>query len=98
MNSKLIIGLFILLCAASSAFTAAHAQKKAKITPATQLWLQNYENLLFVPVRSAEQCEMLVKQAAMINSSNGNCFHNEKLVKSIECTKPLKRNAEPSCK
>ena len=97
MKTKIIISFFVALCAVFALSFSAHAQKKDKITPATHLWLQNYENLLFVPVRSAEQCAMLVKQAAMINSSQGNCFLNDKLVKSIECTKPLKRNAEPSC-
>ncbi len=97
MNTKLIIGLFILLCAASSVFSQAHAQKKDKITPATHLWLQNYENLLFVPVRSLQQCQMLVKQAALINSSQGHCYLNDNLIRKIECKKPLKRNAEPSC-
>jgi len=97
MNTKLIIGLFIFLCAASSGFTPAHAQKKAKTTPATHLWLQNYENLLFVPVRSAEQCELFTKQAAMINSSEGHCYLNDRLVKKIECTKPLKKSGQPSC-
>ena len=95
MFTKLIIGLFILLCAASSVFTPADA---AKITPATHLWLQNYENLLFVPVRSAEQCTTLTKQAAMINSSQGHCYLNDNLVKKIECTKPLKKSGTPSCK
>ncbi len=70
---------------------------KDKITPATHMWLQNYENLLFVPVRSLRQCEIMTKQAAMINSSEGHCYLNENLIKKIECTKPLKKSGQPSC-
>ncbi|MEM7651400.1 MAG: hypothetical protein AAF204_04885 [Pseudomonadota bacterium] len=97
MNIKLIIGLFILLCALSTGLSGAYAQKDDKMAPATHLWLQNFENLLFVPVRTVQQCENFVRQASNLNSSEGLCYLNNELVKRVECKKPLKRNGEPTC-
>ena len=97
MRANLIIGLFIILCALAFNFTSAQAQKKTKITPATHMWIQNYENLLFVYVRSLEECEMFTRQAAAINSTEGHCYSRDKLIKKIKCTKPVKRDATPSC-
>ena len=101
MKTYLIISFFAALCAVfvfSSVFSEANAQKKDTMQPATHLWLQNFENLLFVPVRSVEQCEKLVRQASNLNSSEGLCYLNDELVKRVECTKPLKKGATPSCK
>jgi len=94
MKPRLIIGFFITLCAVLFVFSEAKAEKP---TPATHLWVQNYENLLYVPARSLEHCKMLVKQAAMINSSQGLCYMNDKLIKRIECVKPVKKDGKPKC-
>ena len=102
MKLKIIIGAFIMMCAFSfqflNAIPEAHAQKRETTTAATHMWLQNYENLAFVPVTSLEQCETYTRQASNLNSSEGLCYFQEKLVKRIECTKPLKRGETPSCK
>ncbi|MCB1720494.1 MAG: hypothetical protein H6860_02410 [Rhodospirillales bacterium] len=95
MQLKIIIGLFLLSCALIYNFSPAQAQKKA--TPATHMWVQNYQNLLFVYVRSLEECEMFTRQAAAINSTEGHCYNGEKLLKKIHCTKPVKRDTTPSC-
>lgn len=95
MKTKIIISVFIALCAVFATLPT-HAQKN-KEQPATHMWLQNYENLLYIPVRSVEQCLIMAKQASNLNSSTALCYMNEKLLREIKCTKPLKKSAEPSC-
>ncbi|MCB9982713.1 MAG: hypothetical protein H6861_03425 [Rhodospirillales bacterium] len=96
MPAKIIIGFFILLCALFYNFSPAQAQKKST-TPATHMWVQNYQNLLFVYVRSLEECEMFTRQAAAINSTEGHCYNGERLLKKIHCTKPVKRDEAAKC-
>ncbi|HOO81493.1 MAG TPA: hypothetical protein PK513_03205 [Alphaproteobacteria bacterium] len=96
MQLKIIIGAFILLCALIYNFSPAQAQKK-NYTPATHMWVQNYQNLLFVRVNSLEECEMFTAQAAAINSTEGHCYNGERLLKKIHCTKPVKRDGTPNC-
>ncbi len=97
MKTKLIISFFIALCAFSSALPNAHAQKK-KETPATHMWVKTgLSTLVFVSVRSLEQCEMLTQQAARLNSAESACFNNREFLKEISCTKPVKRNQQANC-
>ena len=98
MKTHLIIGFFIALCAFSLDFSQAQAQKSEKIIPATHMWLQNREIMTFVPVRSLQQCEMLTRQAAELNSSESRCYNGERFLKEIECIKPVKRDSQPSCR
>jgi hypothetical protein len=99
MKSTLIISLFIATCAVFTFISPTHAQKKQDIIPATHMWLKTgQESMSFVPVRSQQQCEMMIRQAATLNSSEGSCFNAEKFLKSLSCTKPVKNDTTPKCK
>lgn len=97
MKTTLIISLFVALCAVF--VTLPTQAKKGDPVPATHMWLKTgQESMTFVPVRTLEQCEMLIMQAATLNSTEGSCFDGDDFLKNISCTKPLKNNSTPSCK
>lgn len=97
MPAKIIIGLFILSCALIYNFSPAQAQKKASFTPATHMWMQSYNDAIFVRVSSLEECELLTAQAAALNSAESHCYNKDLLLKKIHCTKPLKRDETAKC-
>ena len=97
MKPLLIIGFFTLLCVSFLGTMQAYAQK-AKETPATHMWIRTSVNsVIYIPLRSLEQCIILTKQAAAINSSESNCYNGDKWLKKITCQKALKNDGEASC-
>ncbi len=98
MKTKLIIGFFIVICVISFGFTSAMAQsKKEKIIPATHMWIMTGNAVVFVPVNSLQQCQMLTQQASAINSSESNCYNGTMFVKNIRCTKSTHQGGTASC-
>ena len=97
MKTKWIIGLCAMLCGLSYTAPDVHA-KKGTATHATHMWIQTTrETIVYVPVRTVEQCEMLTKQAATLNSAQSKCFSGEALVKELTCTKSTHSGRAPSC-
>ena len=95
MKTHLIIAALIGMCALFCLNSDAYAQKNKNVA-ATHMWIQNYENLIFVPVGSLEQCKMMTKQAARFNSSEGHCYSGPKLIKEITCMKS-RSGGDASC-
>jgi len=96
--NKFIIGFFAFTCMVSINMSAAHAQKdKSNDIPATHMWLRAGDNMVFVPTKSLKQCEIYTRQAAALNSSETNCYHQETLIKAIKCIKPTQKNKSPRC-
>ncbi|MCC6598741.1 MAG: hypothetical protein IT559_08130 [Alphaproteobacteria bacterium] len=92
--TRLILSFGLLLMLSSGAF----AQKKEEtLTPATHMWVLTGDALVYVPVRSLEQCIILTRQAAHINSSTANCYNNEKYLRKIRCTKSTKKDRDADC-
>ncbi len=98
MKTKIIIGAFITLFAATFAFIPAQAQRQEKPIPATHMWILTGNAVVHVYANTLKQCELLTKQAAMINSSEANCYNGEIFLKSINCQKSTQRGGEPSCR
>ena len=97
MKTRTIIVFFMLLCGILSETGAARAQ--AQITPATHMWIRTGINsVVYVPVRSAEQCAMLTAQAATINSSDSMCYNGNILVRKLNCQKSTKKDGAPECR
>ena len=97
MKTFLIISFFTALCVVFVTYPA-DAQKKQEFTPATHMWTKTGLSILtFVPVRSLEQCEMLTRQGALLNSLESACFNGKEHLKTIACTKPVRENREATC-
>lgn len=79
-------------------FTLTAQAKKEDTIPATHMWIESYETMIFVYASSVEQCEMLTKQAAYLNSAQSVCFNKEKLLKEINCQKSTSKGREPTCR
>jgi hypothetical protein len=86
----------MLLCGILSEKSLASTQQQ--ITPATHMWVRTGLNsVVYVPVRSVEQCIMLTQQAAYINSAESICFNANALVRRVNCQKSVKKDGAPSC-
>ena len=92
-----IFALFIAVAMVFVSVPFADAKKDTESNAVTHMWLRAGTTMVFAPVGSLQQCEMYVKQAASLNSSEANCYMGQQLVKTINCTKPLKRGETPSC-
>lgn len=97
MKLNLSISFFLWLCAIFLDSTLVYAQA-AKETPATHMWIRTSVNsVIYVPVRSLEQCILLTQQAAAINSSESNCYNGDRFLKTTNCQKATKNNSAASC-
>lgn len=94
----LTLTLTLAVCLTSLAQVNAHAAEQ-KMTPATHMWVRTGVNsVVYVPVGSLEQCIMLTRQAANINSSDSVCYFKDTLLNKIDCQKSTKRGEQPNCK
>jgi hypothetical protein len=97
MKLNLTIRFFLLLCAVFLNSAPVYAQA-AKETPATHMWIRTSVNsVIYVPVRSLEQCILLTQQAAAINSSESNCYNGDRFLKTTNCQKATKKDGGASC-
>ena len=98
MKTKIIIGAFITLCAVTIAFIPAQAQRNEKPIPATHMWILTGNAVVHVYANTLKQCELLTQQAAMINSSEADCYNGEILLKRINCQKSTQSSSAPNCR
>lgn len=96
MKTKLIIGLFVLVCGISYGFTHAYAKKDESKEPASHMWIRTGNAVVYVPLKWLQDCEMLTKQAAAINSSEAHCYYGPNLLKKVTCQKSPTSN-KPNC-
>jgi hypothetical protein len=97
MKRNLSISFFLWLGAIFLNSAPVYAQA-AKETPATHMWIRTSVNsVIYIPVRSLEQCILLTQQAAAINSSESNCYNGDRFLKTTNCQKGLKNNAVATC-
>lgn len=71
--------------------------KNDVMTPATHLWLRAGTSMVYAPVSSLKQCEIMAKQAGALNSSEVNCYNGTILLQTYDCVKPVRRGEESKC-